>query len=77
MTGKSLANFLGDVSYAEAIAICCDNDSVLAAVVTLAKDISTKDVARPTTKAGLQQQSAASGRSGIKPHASSGMLRRR
>ena len=76
MTGKSLANFLGDVSYAEAIAICCDNDSVLAAVVTLTKDISTKDVARPMTKAGLQQ-SAASGRSGIKPHASSGMLRRR
>ena len=30
--GESLANFLGELSYGEAIEICCDNEPVLAGV---------------------------------------------
>ena len=41
--GESLANFLGDLDYSEAIEICCDNEPVLAAWVKLTKDIRTRN----------------------------------
>ena len=39
----SLANFLGELNYGEAIEICCDNEPVLAAGVKLTKDIRTRN----------------------------------
>eukprot|EP00434_Breviolum_minutum_P013358 symbB.v1.2.011770.t1/scaffold750.1/size323489/22 len=41
--GESLANFLGELNYGEAIEICCDNEPVLAAGVKLTKDIRTRN----------------------------------
>ncbi len=41
--GESLANFLGELGYSEAIEICCDNEPVLAAGVKLTKDIRTRN----------------------------------
>ena len=41
--GESLANFLGELGYAEPIEICCDNEPVLAAGVKLTKDIRTRN----------------------------------
>ncbi len=41
--GESLANFLGELGYSEAIEICCDNEPVLAAGVRLAKDIRARN----------------------------------
>ena len=41
--GESLANFLAELIYGEAIEICCDNEPVLAAGVRLARDIRTRN----------------------------------
>ena len=41
--GESLANFLGEVGYAEPIEVRCGNEPVLAAGVRLTKDIRTRN----------------------------------